>query len=104
MPIYDYQCYTCEHITQKFRTCAGRDKSTKCEKCGGEARKVISTTIHIGLVRDRFSDAMGVTANQVEAAEKMYPGSKYTKDGRLIITGRKDKLRKMKERGYAELD
>jgi len=47
---------------------------------------------------------MGVTVEQIPQAEKTFPGSKYHPEtGALLITSRKDKLKKMKERGYVEL-
>ena len=77
-----------------------------CPKCG--KRKLVrligtgSPQIMTGNVR--YSWAMAVDPSQIDEAEKKYPGSKYRRDdGRLIVNGRIDKVKKMKERNLVEL-
>jgi putative FmdB family regulatory protein len=34
MPIYEYQCKSCEHITEVLRPMGRADESLVCESCG----------------------------------------------------------------------
>ena len=43
MPVYEYQCTTCEHnfeLRQKFSD----EPAKSCPNCGGEVKKLISST------------------------------------------------------------
>jgi len=51
----------------------------------------------------RYSYSMGVLPEQIKEAEKAFPGSKYTPDGRLIIKNRQHKLKEMKRRNMIEM-
>lgn len=53
---------------------------------------------------ERYSHSMGCNPHEIPKFEKLYPGSKYTPDGRLIIKNRQHKLQELKRRGYSELD
>jgi hypothetical protein len=53
---------------------------------------------------ERYSEAMGVTEEQIPEAMRTFPGSEYDSTGRLLIRNRKHKLAEMKRRGYVEFD
>lgn len=36
MPVYEYQCESCEHVTETLRSMADADAPIVCEQCGGE--------------------------------------------------------------------
>ena len=36
MPIYEYECEKCNHITEALRTMAQADESLPCESCGSD--------------------------------------------------------------------
>ncbi|GBD11233.1 hypothetical protein HRbin23_00885 [bacterium HR23] len=43
MPIYEYQCSSCQHIFELRRSYAEADAPTQCPKCGhGGARRLVS--------------------------------------------------------------
>jgi len=84
-----------------------------CPECGGRCytlrfgHKVKENTVNIdGTSRgaERYSHSMGCQPHEVAKFEKLYPGSKYTPDGRLVIKNRQHKRQEMKRRGYDELD
>ena len=52
----------------------------------------------------RLSFSLGCNPDEIKKFEKLYPGSKYTPDGRLVINSRQHKLQELKRRGYAETD
>ena len=43
MPIFEYQCKQCEHVTS-FLEKAGSRKSHVCEKCGSKATEKLFST------------------------------------------------------------
>jgi len=53
---------------------------------------------------ERYSHSLGCNPQEIHKFEKLYPGSEYTPDGRLIIKNRQHKKQEMKRRGYSELD
>jgi putative FmdB family regulatory protein len=103
MPIYEYKCPNCgtkeEVITTKYEP----SEFISC-KCGSRKKKIISLPNTDLKNNERLSSTMGVNPRQIKEAEKRFPGSKYTPDGRLIINNRQDKIKKCKERGLSELD
>lgn len=42
MPLYDYECRNCKDKTEVYQGMS-EDPLTKCEKCGGEIRRIINT-------------------------------------------------------------
>lgn len=43
MPIYEYQCVSCQHIFELRRSYAESDAPAQCPKCGRtEARRLVS--------------------------------------------------------------
>ena len=42
MPIYEYCCKACEHITEKERRIEDRHQPVLCEKCQKETELIIS--------------------------------------------------------------
>ena len=54
MPIYEYQCESCEHQFQKMRPISQCSAPQNCEECGEGARKLISAP-NFNLVGDGWS-------------------------------------------------
>lgn len=52
--------------------------------------------------KPRRSVAMGVRPEDIPNAMKKWPGSRYDKDGALLIASRREKKIRMKQRGYCE--
>jgi len=42
MPIYEYKCEECEHLTDVYSDIDKRKESIKCEKCGRIAKRTYS--------------------------------------------------------------
>ncbi len=43
MPIYEYQCEKCQHVTEFLESSANSTKQHRCEKCGSkDVRKLLS--------------------------------------------------------------
>ncbi len=42
MPLYEFECKRCGHITEVFHSVLRAQKMTTCEECEGVAEKVIS--------------------------------------------------------------
>jgi putative FmdB family regulatory protein len=103
MPIYEFTCDVCKRTEEVFQHKAKPSKYITC-KCGARMRKIVSQ-VNTDLEQNvRFSNSMGVSPRQVKEAERLYPGSEYAPDGRLIIHSRKEKLERMKQRGYVEFE
>ena len=101
MPIHEYICPE-KHITEKFSHGHRPSYIIKCERCNLPARKMVSRVNTDLTNNERYSNSMGVNPRQIPEAERLYPGSRYTPDGRLIVMSRKDKLRKIKQRNLIE--
>ncbi len=50
MPTYEYKCEDCNHVQSRDMPMSKMKKTTKCEKCGGKAKKIFSRTA--GIVED----------------------------------------------------
>jgi putative FmdB family regulatory protein len=103
MPIYEYRCSNCGNYIEVFTKTYESSTYITC-RCGSKAQKIVSLSNTDVKNNERLSSSLGVNPRQIKEAEKKFPGSKYTKDGRLIINSRKDKLNKLKQRGMIELD
>lgn len=104
MPIYEFHCVDCDNTLEIFQHKMRPRKKVKCSKCGNMMRRIISR-VNTDLKENiRFSNAMGVNIRQIPEAMRLYPDSEYDNKGRLKIYSRKDKLKKMKQRGVTEFD
>ena len=110
MPMYNYKCSKCGMKFESIECVEHRNNAKSCPGCSGPAGRDAETEIQGAGNFDettkehvRYSRSMGVNPEQVAQAEKNFPGSKYTPDGRLIINSRQHKLQEMKRRGMEEL-
>ncbi|MCC6680547.1 MAG: zinc ribbon domain-containing protein [Phycisphaeraceae bacterium] len=39
MPVYEYQCSKCGHVTEAVRTMSAADEALPCEKCGSKTTR-----------------------------------------------------------------
>ena len=101
MPVYPYLC-DCGREEDVYAPMKDSAQVHMCE-CGQKMCKVITMPNTDLVHNERYSSSMGVNPKRIREMEQRYAGSRYTPDGRLIVTSRKDKLRKMKERGLTEI-
>lgn len=108
MIVYFY-CSCCDFVEGYTND----DEPMECPKCGSKwytlhfGKKQEDRSVNIdGTSRgnERLSSSLGCNPNEINKFKKMYPGSEYTPDGRLVIKSRQHKKYEMKRRGYAELD
>lgn len=106
MPMYTYVCDVCGMVFDYIECLAKRNEAQHCPGCNGPASRNMGLE-HIDQRQipehERYSNSMGVNPEQIKEAEKNFPGSQYTPDGRLIIHNRQHKLQEMKRRGMEEL-
>lgn len=103
MPIYEYRCKACGNVMEEFLTISQMTQTIPCDKCGKEAGKTFSNAVNSQMVdRPRKSVAMGVHPSQIPEAMRRFPGSRYDKNGHLLIANRAEKKLRMKQRGYCE--
>jgi len=74
MPIYEYRCDTCGHVTEAWQKFSDPPLST-CEACGGPVKKIISAnTFHLKgsgwYVTDYASGSSGHNTAKTERKEK----------------------------------
>jgi len=74
MPIYEYKCDTCGHVTEAWQKFSDPPLST-CEVCGGAVKKIISAnTFHLKgsgwYVTDYASRSSGHKTAKTEQNEK----------------------------------
>jgi len=43
MPVYEYRCETCEHLTEALRRMSDADEPLACEKCGAEPTRRVQS-------------------------------------------------------------
>jgi putative FmdB family regulatory protein len=77
MPIYEYKCSKCGHITEAWQGFSDPPLST-CEACGGPVKKIISqNTFHLKgsgwYVTDYASKSSGRSSTKQEQKEKTKP-------------------------------
>ncbi len=110
MPNYSFNCPDCGHFSN-ICIIANRNKATGCPKCKKLCDRDVAHELQTCSAFDettkehvRWSNAMGCNPKQIPEMMKKYPGSSYSPDGKLEIIGRKDKLKKLKERGLVEFE
>jgi len=84
--LYEYKCGVCSKITRDIRTVEERNNIAICEKCGGAAKKIISTP---SLVTDTNFG---------------YTGTYDRRLGGPKIEGRKDFWNRVRQKGLKEID
>ena len=111
MPRYTFKCTNCGLLEDHFLPIKHRSVAQVCSGCGGPADRDVAAELAGASAFDettkdhvRYSRSMGVNPSQVKEAEKNFPGSRYTPDGRLIINNRQHKLMELKRRGMIELN
>lgn len=103
MPLYVFLCECGERI-EDICPIKDRKQEMECPKCGKMAPRNFAKAT-VGMKDNpRVSRAMGVHPSQIEAAMRKYPGSRYDKDGNLLIANRTEKKLRMKQRNYIEYD
>ena len=107
MPLYTYRCLQCDEVFDEPRRIAERDDATKCQHCDGIATRDTGAEIRT-CAKGRsasvvwLSDAMGCLPEEVPEFKKVFPGSEYTPDGRLVMRGLKHRDAEIKRRGLVD--
>lgn len=104
MPIYEYLCETCQHVSTDVETVSKRKKELPCEVCGKMVPRFYGNHVVTSKDCPRVSRAMGVHPSQIKAAMQKWPGSRYDVYGNLLIANRTEKKLRMKQREYTEYD
>jgi putative FmdB family regulatory protein len=102
MPNYAYKC-DCGREKEQYAKAKDYEKPIDCE-CGGIMRRIITLPSTDIVENKRYSSVMGVNPSKIAESMRKYPGSVYTPDGRLVVNNRKDKLKKLRERGMVEYE
>jgi len=59
MPVFEYECGECQHITEEIHTISENVRETTCEKCGAPASRIVSlSSFHLvgsGWCRDGYT-------------------------------------------------
>lgn len=107
MPIYEYLCEHCKQIFEKFEIMQNSQNDQECPDCSGVGKRIISQCSTDLKENPRWSKALGVHPKQVASGEayKVHPGATFnSKNGDMLISSRKEKLKRCAERGLTELD
>lgn len=104
MPNYKYLCSDCGTVMNEIETISNRKPEVPCTKCGKMSPRSFAGSTGGFKDNPRVSLAMGVNPDQIEDAMKRYPGSRYDKNGGLLIRNRTEKKQRMRERGYCEYE
>ena len=108
MPSYVARCKKCNRVFKYLSTISARNEPVECD-CGAMAERDVeaelnsetNTPLVIG-DHERWSWSMAVPESQREEYKKKFPNHVLDEHGRVLIKNRKDKLQKMKDRGYFE--
>lgn len=112
MPRYTYSCTFCGHTFDAMELVRDRNKVQECPQCGKQAQRDVEAELSEAVVGDegdriRESRALGCPASQIDDFRKLHPGAEFVKRGshyNMIVHGRREKKRRMKERHYEEFD
>ena len=110
MPQYTAKCKKCGRVFEYLSTISARNEPVECD-CGAMAQRNVeaelnsetNTPLIVG-DKERWSWSMAVPAPQREEYKKRFPNHVLDEHGRVLIKNRKDKLQKMKDRGFEEWD
>lgn len=84
--LYEYKCPVCEHYQVEIRPVKEWNMLTLCENCGSVTKKIISTP---NIVTDKAFVLTGKVDRRLDGPP---------------IEGRKDYQKRIKEKGFRELD
>ena len=108
MPVYSYQCQTCQNCMDIYRPVRDRNRSVNCRKegCDGRAKRLFHTvnSTQQDYAQPVLSDSMGVNPDQVPEHRRNFPDVPITDDGRVICKSHHDKKRIMKILGFHDKD
>ena len=77
MPIYEYRCLLCRHVTEALRTVDQRDDPAKCEECGGGAKRKFSLCSVPAKWREYFDWGLGRKIGKMEDINRAVKDAKY---------------------------
>lgn len=105
MPTYGYLCSCGAHM-EDFALMSDMKETMSCTKCGKDAHRHFGkNSVGVFSEKEKRSRAMAVHPSQIPAAMKKWPGSTYCpKTGHLIMKGRTEQKKRLKERGYVNYD
>lgn len=110
MPVYNFLCDKCDHITSDIQPMKRDNEYEKCpcEECGGETEHTLQSVGNNRIFGDkeRISSALGVHPSQIADGSvfKVHPGANFDHDGNMILKNRTEQKRRLKERGWVNKD
>jgi len=115
---YCYECDKCKYVFDRHHSPKNRNKTEQCPMCLGPAHRSFKNELKGCKVdalmkeNERWSFTLGINADnpaEVAEARKRHPGAVFDFDvpgkqplGRMRIGHRREKLRRLKERGMEE--
>lgn len=106
MPLYDYTCDKCGSTVERHFTMKDMPHEIDCT-CGSKMyRSFGAGCFNVDADNVRFSLALGMNPEQISSgeAQRVHPGAEFDELGRMKISNRAEKLKRMRERGLRETD
>ena len=107
MPIYNFACKKCEHITPDLQPMK-RDNEYEpvaCAECGGKTEHTLQS-VQSRVLGDkrRVSSALGCHQSQIDDGSifKVHPGAEFDKDCNMVLKNFTEKKRRLRERGWVD--
>lgn len=107
MPIYNFLCEKCDHITEDLQPMNKEKEPVACEVCKGETEFTLQMRANrIAGEKERVSSALGVDPSQIADGSvfKIHPGAKFNANGDMILKDRGEQKQRLKERGWVDKD
>lgn len=81
----------------------GESSPRPCPQCGAENKwfRMGSAGGFRG-IGEHVSDALGIDPSQIGEAQRRFPDHKFTPDGRMILSGSKERSRVLKDLGFVD--
>ncbi len=107
MPIFNFICEDCDHITQELFFAKEKKIAPPCEKCKGKTEWTLAAKHdQVNGDKERTSSALGVHPSQIAdgSAFKLHPGARFNSRGDMILKNRTEHKKRLAERGWVNRD
>ena len=107
MPMHNFICEDCDHITQELFAIREEKIAPSCEECDGKTEwTMVAKHNQVNGEKERVSSALGVHPSQIAdgSAFKLHPGARFNKRGDMILKNRTEHKLRLKQRGWVNRD
>jgi len=105
MPLYEFQCSKCFHVTSVVAPMNAVPKTVDCERgCAYQTRRLFSfNTGNVDYANPIVSQSLAMHPEQIDEHKRLFPEIKVTDDGCPVFSNYADHEAYLKKTGFTKL-